>query len=119
MTSISGAKSPKDDTSDHSSDDGEADDSFATAADAWAEEAHRLDQQRPIVDVEDHDELEEESRDIDGENAVYHDNDSLDQDQEDDTLPSLDEELQAQQRSGDSSIFQGPSPQVNSPLVDI
>lgn len=123
MTSNSGAESPKDELSHNATYDAEADDSFATAPDVWhddVEDAEPQDESREIADDEEDElheidgELHEESRNIDDQNEPYHEDDSIDDNPEDDTLPSLDEELQAERDASDSSLFQGPSPQVGS-----
>ena len=118
MTSTSGDGPQTDDSISATNHDAEADESFATAADEW--------QYQTEDEVDNNDKLEQASADeaednleINGDYYEGDDedtlskNDSLDQNPEDDTLPSLDEELRAQQDASDSSIFQGPSPQVS------
>lgn len=118
MTSTSGDGPPNDDPIDGTNQDAEADESFATAADEWqyqAESDGDTDERPEIAKDEEPDDLPEVNGDYFGdvnEDTVSR-NDSLGWNQEDDTLRSLDEELRAQQDASDSSIFQGPSPQVH------
>ena len=114
MTS-NGTDTSKDEFTNSTVDDAEADGSFATAPDAWrdvVETDQDADEPREIAsDVEDEDSGLDESRHGDDECSLQEGLDTAAEDQ-DDTLPSLDQELLGEQDVSDSSLFQGPSPPV-------
>ena len=112
MTSTNGYGPPQDDPTNADNHD-DPDESFATAADEW--EYHGDDGENEDIADEVAENVEEELREVNGgledEEDTLSRNDSIDPNNEDDTLPSLDEELRAQQDAEDWSSFQGPSPQ--------
>ncbi|KAL9060472.1 MAG: hypothetical protein Q9162_000645 [Coniocarpon cinnabarinum] len=120
MTSPPGAKQLNDGVANDITNDADVDDSFATAPDVWrqdADDSPHLDEPRKIAGASDDSSVNEEDEggDIDNVEDLYNEADSLQENPEDDTLPSLDQELQAEREASDSSIFNGPSPQGSSP----